>query len=57
MTEAEIMKCAAILTAGLLAAEHSYLHSAEDAIDQMEEIAEEIRKRQEQKQRSQKEWL
>ena len=58
MGENEIMNCAAILAAGIMANLNGVTnYDSERAIDLMEEIAREIERRQLQKQHENEEWL
>ena len=58
MGENEIMNCAAILAAGIMANLKGVTnYNSERAIDLMEEIAREIERRQLQKQYENEEWL
>ena len=58
MGENEIMNCAAILAAGIMANLNGVTnYDSERAIDLMEEIAREIERRQLQKQYENEEWL
>ena len=58
MGENEIMNCAAILAAGIMANLNGVTnYDSERAIDLMEEIASEIERRQRQNQYENEEWL
>ena len=57
MNEEEIMRCAAILTAGLLAGSRQDIATAADAVNLCKEVAETIRSQQEVSNREHEVWL
>lgn len=58
MTEAEIMNCAAIIVAGIMANPNGHLpYDANRVVNMMEDIAKEISKRQVEEQRKNEEWI